>query len=167
MALEQQDNQITEKSIQTAKPREKSQAVTSSQLELIPTDGSMNVSFYYIPHMSSLVEVQRVRKALLPFSDLLIEHSIDLDARHLVLYHQQEIENVTTALEYLSLGAELQQTMPHYEPVEVFIQKSDSFDSMPQHEGSQYHLLHVFQKFFYAIFTWFRLRIEALQKKKD
>ena len=74
---------------------------------------------------------------------------------------------MTTALEYLSLGAELQQTMPHYEPVEVFIQKSDSFDSMPQDEGSQYHLLHVFQKFFYAIFTWFRLRIEALQKKKD
>ena len=108
MALEQQDRQITDHANQGTHSGEKSQASFQSQAGFIAANGSMNVSFYYIPHMSSVVEATRVRKALLPFVDLLVEHSIDLDARHLTLYHHLPIDEVTAALQRLSLGAELQ-----------------------------------------------------------
>ena len=108
MALEQQDRQITDHANQGTHSGEKSQASFQSQAGFITANGSMNVSFYYIPHMSSVVEATRVRKALVPFVDLLVEHSIDLDARHLTLYHHLPIDEVTAALQRLSLGAELQ-----------------------------------------------------------
>ena len=105
MALEQQDRQITDHASQGMHSGEKSQASFQSQAGFISANGSMNVSFYYIPHMSSVVEATRVRKALVPFVDLLVEHSIDLDARHLTLYHHLPIDEVTAALQRLSLGA--------------------------------------------------------------
>ncbi|ENW19404.1 hypothetical protein [Acinetobacter haemolyticus] len=128
MALEQQDDQITAKTNRKNLQKEHTQHSNRSQLELIPTDGRMSVSFYYIPDMSSPVEAQRVRSALVPFSDLLLEHSIDYEARHLSLYHHYPIEVVTAALQRLSLGAELQQTTTHYEPLEVVVPKTDDTD---------------------------------------
>lgn len=72
------------------------------------------------------MEVQRIRKALLPFAEILVEHSIDLDTRHLTLYHHLAIDDVTVALTRLSLGAELQQTLSHYEPLEMMDFNTDT-----------------------------------------
>ena len=55
MALEQQDNLITDKANESLSRREKTQNLIT-QFDAVPSDGSMKVSFYYIPHMSSLVE---------------------------------------------------------------------------------------------------------------
>ena len=65
MALEQQKQQIAQHANQGTHSGEKSQASFQSQAGFIAANGSMNVSFYYIPHMSSVVEATRVRKALL------------------------------------------------------------------------------------------------------
>ncbi|WP_278494114.1 cobalt transporter [Acinetobacter gyllenbergii] len=165
MALEQQHNPIIDKANSSTNLREKAARVSASQLELIPTDGSMNVSFYYIPHMSSAVEVLRVRKALLSFSDQLIEHGIDLEARHLALYHQDAIPEVTAALQRLNLGAELQQTLPHYEPLELSTAQHESTQSksMPPSES----VLSLMQQFFSAVFEKVRLWIKAVRNKQD
>ncbi|QHH92944.1 cobalt transporter [Acinetobacter gyllenbergii] len=164
MALEQQDNPIIDKLNASTNLREKSQRLSASQLELIPADGSMNVSFYYIPHMSSAVEEQRVRKALLPFSDQLIEHCIDLEARHLALYHQDSIAEVTAALQRLNLGAELQQTMPHYEPMELATSKPPVAQNKYQQDEN---VLSLIQQFFSTALTRFKQWIKALGNKQD
>lgn len=165
MALEQQDNPIIDKLNASTNLREKSQRVSASQLELIPADGSMNVSFYYIPHMSSPVEAQRVRKALLPFSDLLIEHCIDLEARHLALYHQDPIAEVTAALQRLNLGAELQQTMPHYEPMELATTKQHVAKN--KYEQQDENVFSLIQQFFSTVLDRFKQWIRAIQNKQD
>lgn len=165
MALEQQDNPIIDKLNASTNLREKSQRVSASQLELIPADGSMNVSFYYIPHMSSPAEAQRVRKALLPFSDQLIEHCIDLEARHLALYHQEPIAEVTAALQRLNLGAELQQTMPHYEPLELATAKQESLQNKDRQQNE--NIFSLIQQFFLAVLARFKQWIKAVQNKQD
>ena len=167
MALEQQDRQITQHANQGTHSGEKSQASFQSQAGFISANGSMNVSFYYIPHMSSVVEATRVRKALLPFVDLLIEHSIDLDARHLTLYHHLPIDEVTAALQRLSLGAELQQTMSHYEPVEIASFQQEKTDSFNQNKTSTENQLNPIQQFLYAALEKLRQWIKILQGKKD
>ena len=167
MALEQQDRQITDHASQGMHSGEKSQASFQSQAGFISANGSMNVSFYYIPHMSSVVEATRVRKALLPFVDLLIEHSIDLDARHLTLYHHLAIDEVTAALQRLSLGAELQQTMSHYEPVEIASFQQEKTDSFNQNKTSTENQLNPIQQFLYAALEKLRQWIKILQGKKD
>ena len=167
MALEQQDRQITDHASQGMHSGEKSQASFQSQAGFISANGSMNVSFYYIPHMSSVVEATRVRKALLPFVDLLIEHSIDLDARHLTLYHHLPIDEVTAALQRLSLGAELQQTMSHYEPVEIASLQQEKTDSFNQNKTSTENQLNPIQQFLYAALEKLRQWIKILQGKKD
>lgn len=167
MALEQQDRQITDHASQGMHSGEKSQASFQSQAGFISANGSMNVSFYYIPHMSSVVEAMRVRKALVPFVDLLIEHSIDLDARHLTLYHHLPIDEVTAALQRLSLGAELQQTMSHYEPVEVASFQQEKTDSFNQNKTSTENQLNPIQQFLYAALEKLRQWIKILQGKKD
>ena len=167
MALEQQEQQITQHANQRTHSREKSQASLQSQAGFITVNGSMNVSFYYIPHMSSVVEATRVRKALVPFVDLLIEHSIDLDARHLTLYHHLPIDEVTAALQRLSLGAELQQTMSHYEPVEIASFQQEKTDSFNQNKTSTENQLNPIQQFLYAALEKLRQWIKILQGKKD
>ena len=167
MALEQQDRQITDHASQGMHSGEKSQASFQSQAGFITANGSMNVSFYYIPHMSSVVEATRVRKALVPFVDLLVEHSIDLDARHLTLYHHLPIDEVTAALQRLSLGAELQQTMSHYEPVEIASFQQEKTDSSSQNKTSTENQLNPIQQFLYAALEKLRQWIKVLQGKKD
>ena len=167
MALEQQDRQITDHANQGVKKRKKPQASFQSQVGFISANGSMKVSFYYIPHMSSVVEATRVRKALVPFVDLLIEHSIDLDARHLTLYHHLPIDEVTAALQRLSLGAELQQTMSHYEPVEIVSLKQEKTDSSSQNKTFTENQLNPIQQFLYAALEKLRQWIKVLQGKKD
>ena len=167
MALEQQDRQITDHASQGMHSGEKSQASFQSQAGFIAANGSMNVSFYYIPHMSSVVEATRVRKALVPFVDLLIEHSIDLDARHLTLYHHLPIDEVTAALQRLSLGAELQQTMSHYEPVEIASFQQEKTDSSSQNKTFTENQLNPIQQFLYAALEKLRQWIKILQGKKD
>ncbi len=167
MALEQQDRQITDHANQGTHSGEKSQASFQSQAGFIAANGSMNVSFYYIPHMSSVVEATRVRKALVPFVDLLVEHSIDLDARHLTLYHHLPIDEVTAALQRLSLGAELQQTMSHYEPVEIASFQQEKTDSFNQNKTSTENQLNPIQQFLYAALEKLRQWIKILQGKKD
>ena len=167
MALEQQEKQITQHANQGTHSGEKSQASFQSQAGFISANGSMNVSFYYIPHMSSVVEATRVRKALVPFVDLLIEHSIDLDARHLTLYHHLPIDEVTAALQRLSLGAELQQTMSHYEPVEIASFQQEKTDSFNQNKTSTENQLNPIQQFLYAALEKLRQWIKILQGKKD
>ena len=167
MALEQQEQQITQHANQGTHSGEKSQASFQSQPGFITVNGSMNVSFYYIPHMSSVVEATRVRKALVPFVDLLIEHSIDLDARHLTLYHHLPIDEVTAALQRLSLGAELQQTMSHYEPVEIASFQQEKTDSFNQNKTSTENQLNPIQQFLYAALEKLRQWIKVLQGKKD
>ena len=167
MALEQQDRQITDHANQGVNSRERPQASFQSQAGFISANGSMNVSFYYIPHMSSVVEATRVRKALVPFVDLLIEHSIDLDARHLTLYHHLPIDEVTAALQRLSLGAELQQTMSHYEPVEIASFQQEKTDSFNQNKTSTENQLNPIQQFLYAALEKLRQWIKILQGKKD
>ena len=168
MALEQQEQQITQHANQGTHSGEKSQASFQSQAGFIAANGSMNVSFYYIPHMSSVVEATRVRKALLPFVDLLVEHSIDLDARHLTLYHHLPIDEVTAALQRLSLGAELQQTMSHYEPVEIStFNKQEKTDSSSQNKTFTENQLNPIQQFLYAALEKLRQWIKVLQGKKD
>ena len=167
MALEQQEQQITDHANQGGNSREKPQTSFQSQAGFISANGSMNVSFYYIPHMSSVVEATRVRKALLPFVDLLIEHSIDLDARHLTLYHHLPIDEVTAALQRLSLGAELQQTMSHYEPVEIASYQQEKTDSFNQNKTSTENQLNPIQQFLYAALEKLRRWIKVLQGKKD
>ena len=166
MALEQQDRQITDHANQGVNSREKPQASFQSQAGFISANGSMNVSFYYIPHMSSVVEATRVRKALLPFVDLLVEHSIDLDARHLTLYHHLPIDEVTAALQRLRLGAELQQTMSHYEPVEIASFQQEKTDSFNQNKTSTENQLNPIQQFFYSALEKLRQWIKVLQGKK-
>ena len=167
MALEQQEQQITQHANQGTHSGEKSQASFQSQAGFISANGSMKVSFYYIPHMSSVVEATRVRKALVPFVDLLIEHSIDLDARHLTLYHHLPIDEVTAALQRLSLGAELQQTMSHYEPVEIASLQQEKTDSFNQNKNSTENQLNPIQQFLYAALEKLRRWIKVLQGKKD
>ena len=167
MALEQQKQQIAQHANQWTHSGEKSQASFQSQAGFIAANGSMNVSFYYIPHMSSVVEATRVRKALVPFVDLLIEHSIDLDARHLTLYHHLPIDEVTAALQRLSLGAELQQTMSHYEPVEIASFQQEKTDSFNQNKTSTENQLNPIQQFLYAALEKLRQWIKILQGKKD
>ena len=167
MALEQQEQQITQHANQGTHSGEKSQASFQSQAGFIAANGSMNVSFYYIPHMSSVVEATRVRKALVPFVDLLVEHSIDLDARHLTLYHHLAIDEVTAALQRLSLGAELQQTMSHYEPVEIASLQQEKTDSFNQNKTSTENQLNPIQQFLYAALEKLRQWIKILQGKKD
>ena len=167
MALEQQEQQITQHANQGTHSGEKSQASFQSQAGFIAANGSMNVSFYYIPHMSSVVEATRVRKALVPFVDLLIEHSIDLDARHLTLYHHLPIDEVTAALQRLSLGAELQQTMSHYEPVEIASLQLEKTDSFNQNKTFTKNQLNLIQQFFYSALEKLRQWIKILQGKKD
>ncbi|NCU22791.1 hypothetical protein [Acinetobacter haemolyticus] len=166
MALEQQDDQITAKTNRKNLQKEHTQHSNRSQLELIPTDGRMSVSFYHIPHMSSPVEAQRVRSALVPFADLLLEHSIDYEARHLSVYHHYPIDVVTVALQRLSLGAELQQTTTHYEPLEVVIPKADpEWSSQTQSEEND---LHIVQKIIRTIVVRFKQWLDILlRNNKD
>lgn len=165
MALEQQNNAYIDKTNQFETSKQKSQS--SLQLELLSNDGTMNVSYYYIPHMSSIVEAQRVRKALLPFIDNLIEHCIDLDVRHLTLYHHSSIDDVTLALQRLSLGAELQQTMSHYEPLEMMIFEKQSSNHVDQTQSKNNDSVLIVQNFFKTMLEKLRRWINALRNKKD
>ncbi|ENW93649.1 hypothetical protein [Acinetobacter sp. NIPH 298] len=166
MALEQQDNRITERTKQSEKVG-RTQDTLASQLELIAPDGSMYVSYYYIPQMSSVVEAQRVRKALIPFAAILVEHNIDLDVRHLTLYHDDSIDEVTAVLQALNLGAELQQTMSHYEPLELANFKPQQSDELSNKQERVGFYLKAAQKFLYVILEKFRQWVKALRSKKD
>ncbi|RZF52735.1 cobalt transporter [Acinetobacter halotolerans] len=167
MALEQQDNQITERTKQSEKIG-RTQDTLASQLELIAPDGSMYVSYYYIPQMNSVVEAQRVRKALIPFAAILVEHNIDLEVRHLTLYHHDDsIDEVTSVLQALNLGAELQQTMSHYEPLELANFKPQQSDESSNKQERVGFYLKAAQNFLYVVLEKCRQWIKALRSKKD
>ena len=86
------------------------------------------VSYYHIPRMDCAAEEQMVRMALASYTDDIQELHFDLPARHLAIYHSLQAERITQSLQHLGLGAELQQTQPHYEPVE----KPKRFELVPQ-----------------------------------
>lgn len=163
MALEQQHNPITDKNTHATPSGEKPQHVSTSQSERILSEGSMYVSFYHIPAMCSAAHEQLVRQALIPFSALLLEHCIDVDARHLALYHQDPIETVTVALQRLNLGAELQQTMPHYEPLELATAKKKA--ATGQLNRSDENALYQLQQFLSKLLARFAQWLKTLRKK--
>ena len=166
MALEQQDNLITDKADQCINQSEKPQDLFA-QREFVRPNSSMKVSFYYIPHMSSFVEVQRIRKALLPFAEILVEHSIDLDTRHLTLYHHFAIDDVTVALTHLSLGAELQQTLSHYEPLEMIAFNADTSPLLDQPTGSLGSYFRLISRFLNLFSDHLTQWIKCLRSRKD
>lgn len=86
------------------------------------------VSYYHIPRMDCAAEEQMVRMALASYAEHIQELYFDLPARHLAVYHSTQDEKITQCLQRLGLGAELQQTQPHYEPIE----KPKRFDQVPQ-----------------------------------
>ncbi|RSO57781.1 cation transporter [Acinetobacter lactucae] len=68
--------------------------------------------------MDCAAEEQMVRMALASYADDIQELHFDLPTRHLAVYHSVQAEMITQSLQRLGLGAELQQTQSHYEPVE-------------------------------------------------
>ena len=86
------------------------------------------VSYYHIPRMDCAAEEQMVRMALASYAEHIQELYFDLPARHLAVYHSTQDEKITQCLQRLGLGAELQQTQPHYEPIE----KPKGFEQVPQ-----------------------------------
>ncbi|WP_445406691.1 cation transporter [Acinetobacter seifertii] len=115
MALEKQENQINvNKSCGCPS--------VATQEYSMPSEPMANkiqwVSYYHIPHMDCAAEEQMVRMALAPYAEHIQELEFDLPTRHLAVYHSTAAEKITQSLQRLGLGAELQQTQPHYEPVE-------------------------------------------------
>ncbi|MEQ1106880.1 cation transporter [Acinetobacter seifertii] len=115
MALEKQENQINvNKSCGCSS--------VATQEYSMPSEPMANkiqwVSYYHIPHMDCAAEEQMVRMALAPYAEHIQELEFDLPTRHLAVYHSTAAEKITQSLQRLGLGAELQQTQPHYEPVE-------------------------------------------------
>jgi hypothetical protein len=78
--------------------------------------------------MDCAAEEQMVRMALASYAEHIQELYFDLPARHLAVYHSTQDEKITQCLQRLGLGAELQQTQPHYEPIE----KPKRFEQVPQ-----------------------------------
>ncbi|MBO9529695.1 MAG: cation transporter [Acinetobacter oleivorans] len=118
MALEKQENQIhLNKTSSSCGCSSMPSQEYSTPSEAVPKN-SQWVSYYHIPHMDCAAEEQMVRMALASYSDDIQELHFDLPARHLAIYHSVQAEKITQSLQRLGLGAELQQTQPHYEPVE-------------------------------------------------
>ncbi|MBJ9723504.1 cation transporter [Acinetobacter calcoaceticus] len=118
MALEKQENQIhLNKSSASC-----GCSSISPQEYSTPSESTANksqwVSYYHIPKMDCAAEEQMVRMALGPYAENIQELYFDLPARHLAIYHSAQAELITQSLQRLGLGAELQQTQPHYEYVE-------------------------------------------------
>lgn len=118
MALEKQQNQIhlskTSSSCGCSSVPSQEYSTPSEPV----TKKSQWVSYYHIPRMDCAAEEQMVRMALASYADDIQELHFDLPARHLAIYHSVQAEMITQSLQRLGLGAELQQTQPHYEPVE-------------------------------------------------
>lgn len=118
MALEKQQNQIhlskTSSSCECSSVPSQEYSTPSEPV----TKKSQWVSYYHIPRMDCAAEEQMVRMALASYADDIQELHFDLPARHLAIYHSVQAEMITQSLQRLGLGAELQQTQPHYEPVE-------------------------------------------------
>ena len=118
MALEKQQNQIhlskTSSSCGCSSVPSQEYSTPSEPV----TKKSQWVSYYHIPRMDCAAEEQMVRMALASYADDIQELHFDLPARHLAIYHSVQTEMITQSLQRLGLGAELQQTQPHYEPVE-------------------------------------------------
>ncbi|WP_447508339.1 cation transporter [Acinetobacter lactucae] len=118
MALEKQQNQIhlskTSSSCGCSSVPSQEYSTPSEPV----TKKSQWVSYYHIPRMDCAAEEQMVRMALASYADDIQELHFDLPARHLAVYHSVQAEMITQSLQRLGLGAELQQTQPHYEPVE-------------------------------------------------
>lgn len=118
MALEKQENQIhLNKTSSSCGCSSMPSQEYSTPSEAMPRN-SQWVSYYHIPRMDCAAEEQMVRMALASYADDIQELHFDLPARHLAIYHSVQAEMITQSLQRLGLGAELQQTQPHYEPVE-------------------------------------------------
>ncbi|WP_373358015.1 cation transporter [Acinetobacter lactucae] len=118
MALEKQQNQIhlskTSSSCGCSSVPSQEYSTPSEPV----TKKSQWVSYYHIPRMDCAAEEQMVRMALASYADDIQELHFDLPTRHLAVYHSVQAEMITQSLQRLGLGAELQQTQSHYEPVE-------------------------------------------------
>lgn len=118
MALEKQQNQIhlskTSSSCRCSSVPSQEYSTPSEPV----TKKSQWVSYYHIPRMDCAAEEQMVRMALASYADDIQELHFDLPTRHLAVYHSVQAEMITQSLQRLGLGAELQQTQSHYEPVE-------------------------------------------------
>lgn len=118
MALEKQENQIhlskTSSSCGCSSVPSQEYSTPSEPVR----KNSQWVSYYHIPRMDCAAEEQMVRMALASYADDIQELHFDLPARHLAVYHSVQAEMITQSLQRLGLGAELQQTQSHYEPVE-------------------------------------------------
>ena len=166
MALEQQSAKISKTNL---KENVSGKTSTSfpTQLELISDQCSMKVSYFYIPHMCNLAEIIRVRKALLPFAEQLIEHSIDPETRHLTLYHQGSLEKITAALNDLNLAAELQQTLQHYEPLEMTISTPDHPSSLKKNHETGETVFNSIWQFLASMLLKIKQWMNTLQNKQD
>lgn len=119
MALEKQENQINaNKSGSNCGCTSKTVPEQDSAINQPASNKSQWVSYYHIPKMDCAAEEQMVRMALGPYAENIQELYFDLPARHLAIYHSAQAELITQSLQRLGLGAELQQTQPHYEYVE-------------------------------------------------
>ena len=140
---------------------------SDSQLELIPDAGCMQVSYFYLPELRSTLQAQRVRKALLPFAEKLLEHHIDIHTRHVTLYHQHSIDEVTKVLQQLGLGVELQQTLSHFEPLELQIpQPTPEFDSALPPSALECYFK-TLQQWVVAVLGKLKQWLNRLNKKQD
>ncbi|MFW1940159.1 hypothetical protein [Acinetobacter junii] len=163
MALEQQNNQITAITDSLEKISNQSSFSDSQR----SNNSSMQVSYYYIPLMKDDQDVQRIRKALIPFSEVLIEHHIDLDCKHLTLYHRDDLSQLTYKLECLNLGVELQQTMSHYEPIQIMIDRHKDSIQEESIDSSKHNYFYQFQSFLKTIFQHLNQWMNAIQNKRD
>lgn len=163
MALEQQNNQITAITDSLEKISNQSSFSDSQR----SNNSSMQVSYYYIPLMNDDQDVQRIRKALIPFSEVLIEHHIDLDCKHLTLYHRDDLSQLTYKLECLNLGVELQQTMSHYEPIQIMIDRHKDSIQEESIDSSKHNYFYQFQIFLKTIFQHLNQWMNAIRNKRD
>ncbi|ANS22472.1 cation transporter [Acinetobacter baumannii] len=118
MALEKQENQINVNKSCSSCGCSNVAAQDFSVASEPRVNKTQWVSYYHIPRMDCAAEEQMVRMALASYAEHIQELYFDLPARHLAVYHSTQDEKITQCLQRLGLGAELQQTQPHYEPIE-------------------------------------------------
>lgn len=118
MALEKQQNQINASQACSHCGCSETSSTQQANVSHASKKSSQWVSYYHIPQMDCAAEEQMIRMALAPQVEDIQELHFDLPARHLAVYHSHPVEQITESLQRLRLGAKLQQTQPHYEPVD-------------------------------------------------
>lgn len=163
--VDKQYNKLMTLAKELSESEQKPLNYVSHQQQVAPYDGHMYVSFYYLPQMVSEAEAKWVRQALIPLENQLLEHHIDLATRHLTLYHYGALPAVEKALQHLNLGAALQQTLGHFEPLETTADSSTSF-LIPQKTTQNLNESPALYRFMVQPLKQFRQWIERKVKSK-